>query len=138
MADLARFVDAQAPVYAAALAELRAGRKRSHWMWFVLPQLAGLGTSPMSQRYAIRDRAEAAAYLAHPVLGPRLRECVAAVLPHADKTAFAIFGSPDDAKFRSCLTLFDAVAPEEPLFRQALLAFYRGEPDEVTLRLLAG
>src|SRR4029453_12215905 len=106
--DLQRFVDAQdaGGTYGRALAELRAGEKRSHWMWFVLPQLAGLGSSAMAQRYAIASKDEAAAYLAHPVLAPRLRDCVSAVNAIEGRTAHAIFGSPDDWKFRSCLTLF--------------------------------
>ena len=130
---LDRFVRAQEGSYGAALAELEAGRKRSHWMWFVLPQLAGLGRSEMSQRYAIRDLEEARAYLAHPVLGPRLRDCVRTLLRHRGRPVHEILGSPDDAKFRSCLTLF-LEAGQEPLFREALEAFYDGRPDPRTLR----
>jgi len=133
---LDRFLTAQDPLYARALAELRDGRKRSHWMWFLFPQILGLGMSEMSRRYAIRDLEEARAYLAHPVLGPRLRDCVAAVLLHPERTARQIFGTPDDMKFRSCLTLFAAAAPEEPMFRQALQTFYNAQPDPETLRLL--
>ena len=136
MRSLARFTDAQEPIYRTALAELEAGQKRSHWMWFVFPQLKGLGHSAMAQRYAIADLAEAKRYLADPVLGSRLRECVAAVLKHPNRTAHEIFGSPDDLKFRSCLTLFDAAAPNESLFRQALDAFYEGKRDPRTMELL--
>lgn len=138
MHDLSRFVDAQEGVYPRALAELEAGRKRSHWMWFVLPQLAGLGRSQTARRYALSGLEEAKAYLAHPVLGPRLRECVRAVLKHPERSPHEIFGSPDDMKFRSCLTLFAAAAPDEPLFDDALRTFYDGERDARTLRLLAG
>src|SRR3954469_25755775 len=104
--DLQRFIEAQAPVYERVCQELRDGRKTSHWMWFVFPQIAGLGLSSMSQRYAIRDRDEARAYDAHPVLGPRLRECTALVNAVEGRTAHQIFGSPDDVKFRSSMTLF--------------------------------
>lgn len=133
--DLQRFVDAQAGDYAQALAELRAGHKRSHWIWYVLPQLRGLGTSAMSQRYGIGSRAEAHAYLAHPLLGARLRECVAALMAHRGRRgAVEILGSIDALKCRSCLTLFDAAADHgEPLFAQALDAFYGGERDQATL-----
>lgn len=133
--DLERFVEAQAPVYSGVLRELRDGRKRTHWMWFVFPQLSGLGHSPMAQYYGIASLGEARAYLAHPLLGPRLAECVEAVLTHPGRSANAIFGSPDDAKFRSCLTLFlDAGAAEHP-FGEALRHFY-GDPDPRTLSLL--
>jgi uncharacterized protein (DUF1810 family) len=131
--DLERFVRAQAPVIAQAGAELRGGRKHSHWMWFVFPQIAGLGHSEMACRYAISSRAEARAYLRHPVLGPRLRECTNWVLHVPGRSAREIFGTPDDLKFRSCLTLFAAVAPEEPLFRAALDAYFGGQPDPLTL-----
>lgn len=134
---LERFVQAQARDYAQALAELVAGRKRSHWIWYVLPQLRALGRSAMAREYGIAGRTEAAAYLAHPVLGPRLRECVQALLVHAGRDAAYILGEVDAMKFRSCLTLFAAVAPDEPLFTRALAAFYDGQPDEATLRLLA-
>lgn len=133
--DLQRFVEAQDRVIERMRAELGNGRKTSHWMWFVFPQTAGLGFSPMSQRFAIASVAEAEAYLAHPVLGPRLRECVALVLGHSDKSAHAIFGSPDDMKFRSCLTLFDQAAPGD-VFAQGLATFFDREPDTATLRLL--
>lgn len=133
---LQRFVDAQAETYGQALAELRAGQKRSHWMWFVLPQVAGLGSSAMARAYAVSGVEEARAYLAHPVLGPRLRECVAAVLAVTGRTAHEIFGSPDDLKFRSCLTLF-AHASDEALFREALTRFYGGEEDPATIERLS-
>ena len=116
-------------------AELAAGQKRSHWMWFVFPQIEGLGLSATSMRYAIRSVTEAQAYAAHPVLGPRLRDCTETVLAHAGRSAHAIFGSPDDAKFRSSLTLF-SVATGDPLFARALDAFFAGQPDPATLSLL--
>lgn len=133
--DLQRFVDAQAATYAQALAELKAGRKRTHWMWFVFPQVAGLGTSPTARRYAISGLGEARAYLAHPILGPRYRQAVAAVNSVEDRTAHEIFGSPDDLKFRSSLTLF-AQAADEDAFREALARYYAGQPDPATLSLL--
>ena len=133
---LARFVAAQADIWPAPLDELRRARKQSHWMWFVFPQIAGLGMSAMSQHYAIRSREEAAAYLAHDLLGPRLAETTDAVLAHSRRaTAEAIFGSIDAVKFRSSLTLFDAVAPDDR-YRRALDAFYAGEPDPATLERL--
>ncbi len=134
--SLERFVQAQADSYAQALAELRQGRKRTHWIWYVLPQLRGLGRSPMADHYGIAGCAEALAYLAHPLLGPRLRECVETVLAHADDDVVAIFGSVDALKFRSCLTLFATVAPPQPVFARALEVFYAGAADEATLRLL--
>jgi uncharacterized protein (DUF1810 family) len=133
---LDRFVRAQEKDYAQALAELKAGRKRTHWVWYILPQLRELGHSPMAREYGITDRAEAAAYLAHPVLGPRLVACVHAILGHADRTAVEILGGVDAMKFRSCLTLFHAVAPSEACFANALQVFYEGKPDVETLRLL--
>jgi len=135
--NLERFVEAQAPIYARALAELKAGAKQSHWMWFIFPQIAGLGHSAMAQMYAIRDLAEARAYLAHSVLGPRLRECTQAVLDIDGKTAHAIFGSPDDLKFRSSMTLFDSAAPTD-IFRTALEKYFDGEADKLSLELLSG
>jgi uncharacterized protein (DUF1810 family) len=132
---LGRFVEAQEQVYARALGELRAGRKTSHWMWFVFPQVAGLGHSSMSQTYAIGSLAEARAYLDHPVLGPRLVECAEAVLEHPDRTPREILGSPDDAKLRSSMTLF-ALAGSEPVFQRVLDAFFDGEPDPRTVGLL--
>jgi uncharacterized protein (DUF1810 family) len=134
--SLDRFVRAQEKDYAQALAELKAGRKRTHWVWYILPQLRELGRSPMAREYGITDRAEAAAYLAHPVLGPRLVACVHAILGHADRTAVEILGGVDAMKFRSCLTLFHAVAPSEACFANALQVFYEGKPDVETLRRL--
>lgn len=134
--NLARFVSAQQPVYAQALEELREGRKRSHWMWFIFPQIEGLGHSAMAQRYAVSGRPEAEAYLAHPLLGERLRDCTEAMLSHKDRSAHAIFGSPDDLKFHSSMTLFDAVSKKGSAFGQALLQFYGGKPDEATLARL--
>ena len=131
--DLARFLDAQAPVIDTVLAELAAGRKRSHWMWFVFPQMAGLGSSVPARRYAIRSLAEARAYLDHPVLGGRLRRCTDLVVAAQGRGLAAILGSPDDVKFRSCMTLFDRAAPGEPRFRAALDRFCAGEPDRATL-----
>ena len=133
---LERFVLAQQPVYAQVLAELRDGRKRSHWMWFVFPQLRGLGHSAMAQRYGIASRDEAEAYWRHALLGSRLFECVGEVLALDATTAHAVFGSPDDLKWRSCLTLFEAVAPRAAVFGTALSRFYDGERDARTLQLL--
>lgn len=134
---LDRFLQAQEGHYPQALAELTAGRKASHWIWFVLPQLRGLGRSSMAHAYGITGRAEAGAYLAHPVLGTRLRECVRAMLAHEGLSAARILGDVDAMKFRSCATLFDAVAGAPGnLFAQALQRFYGGERDEATLRLL--
>lgn len=135
--ELERFVRAQQDHYAQALAELAAGRKRTHWIWYVLPQLRELGRSAMAREFGIRDRDEAAAYLAHPLLGPRLVACVQAMLAHTDQSAVAILGEIDAMKFRSCLTLFAQVAGDAPCFAEALDAFYRGQPDPQTLRLLA-
>ncbi len=134
--DLARFVAAQKPVYAQAAGELASGRKRSHWMWFVFPQLEGLGASAMAQRYAIRSLAEAAAYLAHPLLGARLRECVELVNKVEGRSAHEIFGSPDDLKFHSSMTLFAAAAPQEPLFGEALHEYFADRRDPLTLAKL--
>ncbi|HEX4197928.1 MAG TPA: DUF1810 domain-containing protein [Caulobacteraceae bacterium] len=134
--NLDRFVEAQRPTYAGALAELRRGEKTSHWMWFVFPQIEGLGFSPTSRHYAISGLDEACAYLAHPVLGARLRECARAVNSHAGRSALQIFGPPDDMKFRSSLTLFAEAAPDEPIFSQALARFFAGEPDPLTLARL--
>jgi uncharacterized protein (DUF1810 family) len=134
--NVQRFVDAQQPVIAQVERELLAGHKVTHWMWFVFPQLAGVGTSAMSARYAINSLEEARAYLDHPLLGPRLRRCVQLVLEVKGRSAYAIFGEPDDAKFRSCLTLFGAATEANAEFVQALERYYDGEPDEETLRLL--
>ena len=133
--DLVRFLEAQEPVFRAVLAELGQGRKQSHWMWFVFPQIAGLGFSAMSQRYAIGSRAEAEAYLAHPVLGPRLIECTRLVLAVDGRTINAILGAPDDAKFRSSMTLFGAVS-DEPIFDEALAKYFAGQRDDATLGIL--
>lgn len=133
--DLDRFVAAQAPVYSRVVAELAAGRKQSHWMWFIFPQVAGLGFSAMAQRYAISSRAEAEAYLAHPILGARLVECTRHVQDVTGKTILAILGSPDDVKFRSSMTLFDAVS-HEPVFAEALAKYFGGEKDQATLDIL--
>jgi uncharacterized protein (DUF1810 family) len=135
--QLCRFVDAQSQTFDSALAELRAGRKQSHWMWFIFPQIAGLGRSPTAQHFAIRSIDEARAYLAHPELGPRLRQCVGALLGWAGKrSAEAILGPIDSIKLRSSLTLFEA-ASDEALFGRALDAFFAGERDRATLDLLA-
>ncbi|WP_332812749.1 DUF1810 domain-containing protein [Sphingomonas sp.] len=134
--DLGRFVDAQAPLYREALAELRRGHKQGHWMWFVFPQIAGLGSSAMARHYAIASAAEARSYLEHPVLGPRLRECTAAVLAHKDKGAEEVFGEIDTLKLRSSMTLFAAVAEPGSPFERCLLGFFGGAPDPATLRLL--
>jgi uncharacterized protein (DUF1810 family) len=135
--DLQRFVDAQAPVYQRVVAELRQGQKQSHWMWFIFPQLTGLGHSPMAQRFAIASRDEALAYLRHTVLGPRLRECTALVNAVEGRTIREILGSPDDFKFCSSMTLFGAVS-SDPVFAEAIRKFYGGRPDRKTLELLAG
>lgn len=134
---LERFVQAQAPVIDAVLAELGSGCKRTHWMWFVFPQLQGLGSSSMAQRYALASLAEARAYLAHPVLGPRLRQCCELLLQVPERSAREILGSPDDMKLRSCVTLFRAAAPGEELFQRCLDRFYAGQPDARTLELLS-
>lgn len=134
--DLSRFLSAQRDVYARALAELRAGTKRSHWMWFIFPQIAGLGRSHTAQLYAVRDLDEARAYLAHPLLGARLRECVAAVLTHADsRTAEKIFGGIDSIKLRSSMTLFETAGGGE-VFGRVLTGFFAGSRDQQTLDLL--
>jgi uncharacterized protein (DUF1810 family) len=135
--DLARFVEAQAADYERALAEVRAGRKRSHWMWYVFPQFEGLGSSPMARQYAIKSVDEARAYLEHPLLGPRLREIAGAALGIEGRDASAIFGPPDDMKLRSCVTLFAAVSPEGSVFHRLLDKFFQGRGDERTLRLMA-
>lgn len=134
--DLDRFVKAQARSYAQALSEIRAGYKTSHWMWYVFPQLDGLGSSPTARLYAIQDLAEAAAYLAHPVLGARLVECAEVLLRVQDLSAHDIFGFPDDLKLRSCMTLFARVAEPGSVFERVLARYFDGEPDEKTLRLL--
>ncbi len=135
-ADLDRFIVAQEPVYEGALEELRRGRKTSHWMWFIFPQVAGLGSSAMSRRFAIASLDEARAFLAHPVLGPRLRECAAAVLAVTGWTADEIFGSVDAKKLRSSMTLFHRAVPEESLFGQVLDRYFDGVADGATDSLL--
>lgn len=136
--DLERFVDAQdsGGTYDAALSELRAGHKQGHWMWFVFPQIAGLGSSPMAQHYAISSLEEARAYVDHPVLGPRLRECCAALLDLPESDPVRVLGHIDALKLRSSMTLFDRAAPEEPVFGQVLEKYYAGEPDDATLSRL--
>jgi uncharacterized protein (DUF1810 family) len=134
--DLQRFLAAQEGTFETALAELRAGRKRTHWMWFIFPQLRGLGTSPTSEFYGLASLGEARAYLDHPVLGARLRAAVEAVLAHDGPTLHDIFGTPDDLKFRSSMTLFAAAAGGERLFETALARLCEGRPDERTLERL--
>lgn len=136
--ELEHFVTAQEPIYSQVLAELRQGRKTSHWMWFTFPQVSGLGHSPMSERYAIRSLAEAQAYLAHPVLGPRLRKCAGLVLAITDSTAEEVFGSIDARKLRSCMTLFHRAAPDEAVFPQVLDQWFGGIADPMTDELLQG
>jgi uncharacterized protein (DUF1810 family) len=133
---LSRFVTAQAGVYEAAVSELRAGRKSSHWMWFVFPQVKGLGASPTSQEYAITSLAEAEAYLAHPILGPRLRECTGLVLSIPNRPAELIFGDIDAMKLRSSMTLFHRAAPNEPDFEEVLTKYFDGAEDPETLKRL--
>lgn len=134
--DLRRFLLAQEDACATALAELRSGRKRSHWMWFVFPQFAGLGSSATSRHFAIRSADEARAYLAHSVLGPRLVECADAVLSITGRSAHEIFGSPDDLKLRSSATLFASVSPPGSVFARLLGTYFGGSPDDATLRLI--
>ncbi|ABY29124.1 DUF1810 domain-containing protein [Methylorubrum extorquens] len=134
--DLNRFVEAQDGLYADALAELRYGRKQSHWMWFIFPQIAGLGSSAMARHYAIRSLAEAQAYLAHPLLGERLRTCTRAANAWEHRSARALFGAPDDVKFRSSMTLFAQADPDDPDFARALSIFFEGRPDPLTLERL--
>ncbi|MCC7328335.1 MAG: DUF1810 domain-containing protein [Burkholderiales bacterium] len=128
-----RFIDAQAPVFDQVMVELRAGRKTTHWMWFIFPQLASLGRSATARYYGLASVAEARAYLAHPVLGERLIECTRTVCAHSDTTLHAIFGSPDDLKFRSCMTLFGLAKPEATIFPEALSHFCEGRPDPLTV-----
>ncbi len=135
--DLERFVSAQSPVMAEVIRELTAGRKETHWMWFVFPQLRGLGSSSMAHRYGIGSRDEAVAYLGHPLLGPRLVYTTDLVLTHLGRSAHAIFGSPDDMKFHSCMTLFHHAADgKERAFERALHTFFEGQQDARTLALL--
>jgi uncharacterized protein (DUF1810 family) len=134
--DLNRFVQAQNGVYMQALGELKRGRKTTHWMWFIFPQIEGLGHSSIAQHYAIKSLAEARAYLQHPVLGPRLIECCEAILLHQDLTASQIFGYPDDMKLRSSVTLFSLVTTADSIFQRVLDQFFNGEEDENTLELV--
>ena len=135
--DLERFVEAQAGTYDGALVELTAGRKTGHWIWFVFPQVAGLGRSELSRYYAIGSLAEASAYLAHPVLGPRLRECANALLSTSGRSADEMLGSIDAVKLRSSMTLFHRAAPDEKVFREVLDRFYGGRADDATDAILA-
>ena len=134
--NLERFVQAQAPIYATVVRELTAGRKASHWMWFIFPQLAGLGHSATARAFAIASADEAAAYLAHPLLGKRLRECSALVLAIDDKEARDIFAPPDDLKFHSSMTLFAEIAPDEAVFQDCINKFFDGESDPATVERL--
>jgi uncharacterized protein (DUF1810 family) len=135
--DLQRFLDAQREIYGTALAELRSGRKRTHWMWFMFPQIRGLGSSAMATRYAIASEAEARAYLAEDTLQSRLTELTRTMLALTDVSARDVLGYPDDVKFKSCMTLFATVA-DDPIFNKALDRFFGGEPDELTLAVLRG
>ena len=134
--NLQRFIEAQDQVYAAVLDELRAGGKRGHWMWYIFPQIKGLGHSVMAQRFAITSREEAKAYLEHPVLGSRLRECTRLVLNVENRSAEQIFYYPDNLKFRSCMTLFMDATTGNNIFQEALLKYFEGQPDESTLDIL--
>ena len=134
--NLQRFVAAQERDYGQALAEIRSGRKRSHWMWYVFPQFTGLGMSATSQHYAIKSLAEADAYLAHSILGPRLVECAEAVLAIEGRSALEIFGSPDDMKLRSCATLFAHISPDGSAFHRLIDKYFDGQPDAKTLSLI--
>ena len=134
--SLQRFLDAQQQDYETALNEVKAGRKRSHWMWYIFPQIQGLGYSETSRYYAIKNREEAIAYLSHPVLGKRLVEICEALLQSNTNDAYKIFGSPDDVKLKSSMTLFGAVDEEQPVFQQVLDKFFGGKRDDTTLRLL--
>lgn len=134
--NLARFVEAQQGDYEQALEEIRAGRKRSHWMWYVFPQFVGLGSSPVSEHYAIKSRGEAAAYLAHPTLGPRLVECAQAVLQLEGRSAHEIFGFPDDMKLRSSATLFASMSPDGSVFHRIIDKYFEGKRDARTVQLM--
>jgi uncharacterized protein (DUF1810 family) len=133
---LDRFIDAQNGIYDQALAELKAGRKRTHWMWFIFPQIAGLGSSSMAEKFAIRSAEEASAYLADPILGSRLLRCVEAMLSIKDRTANHILGSPDDMKLRSSMTLFAAISDQGSPFHRVIDKFYSGKFDDRTVELL--
>ena len=134
--DLNRFVQAQEADYEQALLEIQSGQKRSHWMWYIFPQIKGLGFSSMSQRYSIKSTDEAKAYLKHPVLGSRLQECAEAVLGVEGRSVSDIFGSPDDMKLRSCITLFSTVSTPGSVFHRILETYFQGVPDDKTLRRL--
>ena len=134
---LERFVEAQATVYHTVVSELSMGHKETHWMWFIFPQLKELGKSAMAKRFGIESADEARAYLAHPLLGSRLLACTNLLLAQRNANAYEIFGSPDDVKLRSCMTLFAITSPQEPVFKQALEVFFKGKVDEVTVKLLA-
>jgi uncharacterized protein (DUF1810 family) len=134
--DLQRFVDAQNPVYDKVRAELREGRKTSHWMWFIFPQIAGLGSSPLARRFAISSLSEAAAFLEHPILGPRLAECTRLVNLVEGRSIGQIFGHPDDLKFRSSMTLFAHASADNQVFVEALQKYFQGEFDPATLERL--
>jgi len=134
--DLKRFLLAQEADYERAVSEIRSGRKRSHWMWYIFPQIDGLGFSSTAKHYAIRSQAEAKAYIEHPVLGPRLVECTEAVISLEGRSATGIFGSPDDLKLRSCATLFASVSPPGSVFDRLLGKYYQGRRDAKTLQLL--
>ena len=136
-APLEHFVIAQEAVYGQVCAELRAGRKRSHWMWFIFPQLAGLGRSATARHYGIVSLEHARAYLAHPILGPRLLECTALAIAARAPSAMELMGTPDDLKLRSCMSLFAQADPDQPLFAECLAAYFGGKPDPLTLELLA-
>ena len=136
MYDLSRFLEAQKNSYDTALREIRAGRKRSHWMWYIFPQIRGLGYSAMAQHYAIRDLGEAREYLQHPLLGPRLIEISEALLALEESDPRRVMGSPDDLKLRSCMTLFQCAAPDQPVFGKVLDKFYGGRPDGRTLEIV--
>ena len=136
--ELSRFVDAQAGDYDTALAEIKAGRKRSHWIWYIFPQIDGLAVSSTSRRYSIKSLDEARAYLEHPILGPRLLECAAAAVRVEGRSAREIFGSPDDLKLRSCATLFACVSHPGSVFERLLTKYFRGRRDDRTLHLLGG
>jgi uncharacterized protein (DUF1810 family) len=136
MSDLKRFLDAQSRDYATALAEIRQGRKRSHWMWYIFPQIGGLGYSEMAKRYAIGDLPEASEYLSHPVLGERLRQISKAVLELPGSNANALMGSPDDLKLRSSMTLFSVVPGADPVFEAVIAKYFKGEKDKATLQLI--
>ena len=137
MYDLSRFLEAQKNSYDTALREIKAGRKRSHWMWYIFPQIRGLGYSAMANHYAIRDLDEAREYVQHPVLGPRLIEISEALLALDGSDPRRVMGPPDDLKLRSCMTLFQCAAPDQPVFGKVLEKFYGGRPDERTLEILS-